>query len=188
MSRVGKSPVSIPKGVEVQLNGQTFSAKGPKGQLTHEIHNLIAVKQDGEVLTVEIKEQKGKLSRSQIAKKSMASALSGTTRALINNVVMGVSQGFVKKLKLVGVGYRAQSQGNKLNLSLGFSHPVDYTLPEGIVAKTPSQTEVEIEGIDKQLVGQVAAEIRSIRPPEPYKGKGVRYADEVISLKETKKK
>ncbi|WP_257253594.1 MULTISPECIES: 50S ribosomal protein L6 [unclassified Endozoicomonas] len=177
MSRVAKSPVEIPAGVEIKLNGQHISIKGGKGQLELSIHSNVEVKQEENVLTFEARDG---------AKHSRA--LAGTTRALVNNMVTGVTAGFEKKLQLVGVGYRAQAKGKSLNLNLGFSHPVDYSLPEGVTAETPSQTEILIKGIDKQLVGQVAAEIREFRRPEPYKGKGVRYADEHVRRKEAKKK
>ncbi len=177
MSRVAKSPVEIPAGVEVKLAGQHIAVKGGMGQLELDIHMAVEVKQEENVLTFEARDG-SKLSR----------AMSGTTRALVNNMVTGVSAGFAKNLKLVGVGYRAQLQGKTLNLSLGFSHPVVYALPEGVTAETPSQTDIVIKGIDKQLVGQVAAEIRDFRRPEPYKGKGVRYADERVRRKEAKKK
>ena len=175
MSRIAKMPINIPKGVEVNINGQAFTAKGPKGQLAIDIHESVALKQAETELLVEAKTEEAK-------------ALSGTMRALVNNVVVGVSSGFERKLLLVGVGYRAQKQGNILNLTLGFSHPVQYTPPEGIEIDVPSQTEIIIKGSDKQKVGQVAAEIRAYRPPEPYKGKGVRYADETVVKKEAKKK
>ncbi|WP_422136692.1 50S ribosomal protein L6 [Endozoicomonas sp. ALD040] len=177
MSRVAKSPVEVPAGVEIKLNGQHISIKGGKGQLELSIHSNVEVKQEENVLTFEARDG---------AKHSRA--LAGTTRALVNNMVTGVTAGFEKKLQLVGVGYRAQAKGKSLNLNLGFSHPVDYSLPEGVTAETPSQTEILIKGIDKQLVGQVAAEIREFRRPEPYKGKGVRYADEHVRRKEAKKK
>ncbi|KEQ14007.1 50S ribosomal protein L6 [Endozoicomonas numazuensis] len=177
MSRVAKSPVAIPAGVEIKLDGQHIAVKGGKGQLELSIHSNVEVKQEENVLTFEARDG---------AKHSRA--LAGTTRALVNNMVTGVTAGFEKKLKLVGVGYRAQAKGKSLNLNLGFSHPVDYSLPEGVTAETPSQTEILIKGIDKQLVGQVAAEIREFRRPEPYKGKGVRYADEHVRRKEAKKK
>jgi large subunit ribosomal protein L6 len=177
MSRVAKSPVELPSGVEIKIDGQAVSVKGSKGSLEHTVHNSVAVSQDGNVLSFTAKD----------GSKS-AMALAGTTRALLNNMVTGVSQGFEKKLQLVGVGYRAQAQGQKLNLTLGFSHPVDYLVPEGVTVETPSQTEVVVKGSDKQKVGQVAAEIRAYRPPEPYKGKGVKYADEIIVRKEAKKK
>ncbi len=177
MSRVAKSPVEIPAGVEIKLDGQFISIKGGKGQLELNIHSNVVVKQEETVLTFEARDG---------AKHSRA--LAGTTRALVNNMVTGVTAGFQKKLQLVGVGYRAQAKGKSLNLNLGFSHPVDYSMPEGVTAETPSQTEVVIKGIDKQLVGQVAAEIREFRRPEPYKGKGVRYSDEHVRRKEAKKK
>ena len=177
MSRVAKSPVEIPAGVEIKLDGQFISVKGGKGTLELNIHSNVVVKQEESVLTFEARDG---------AKHSRA--LAGTTRALVNNMVTGVTAGFEKKLQLVGVGYRAQAKGKTLNLNLGFSHPVDYTMPEGVTAETPNQTEVVIKGIDKQLVGQVAAEIREFRRPEPYKGKGVRYSDEHVRRKEAKKK
>ncbi len=177
MSRVAKNPVQVPKGVEVTISGQAVTVKGSKGTLEHEIHSAVKVEQSDNVLTFAPKD----------GSKS-AMALAGTTRALLNNMVIGVTEGFEKKLQLVGVGYRAQAQGQKLNLTLGFSHPIDYPVPEGVSVETPSQTEVVVKGMDKQKVGQVAAEIRAYRPPEPYKGKGVKYADEVIVRKEAKKK
>lgn len=177
MSRVAKNPVEIPSGVDVTLNGQAVKVKGPKGELNHVSHDLVEINQNDNVLTFAARNSE-----------NAANALAGTTRALINNMVAGVSQGFEKKLTLVGVGYRAQAQGNKLNLSLGFSHPVEFQVPDGIKIETPSQTEVVVSGIDKQQVGQVAADIRAYRPPEPYKGKGVRYADEQVLRKEAKKK
>ncbi len=177
MSRIAKKPVEIPSGVEVSLSGQDIRVKGPKGSLEYRLHDLVEARQEGNALLF-----------SPRAETKEAVALTGTMRALVNNMVTGVSQGFEKKLELVGVGYRAQAQGNKLNLTLGFSHPVIYELPEGVTVETPSQTEVVIRGCDKQKVGQVAAEIRAFRPPEPYKGKGVKYADEVIVRKEAKKK
>ncbi|NOX09721.1 MAG: 50S ribosomal protein L6 [Gammaproteobacteria bacterium] len=177
MSRVAKSPIQVPSGIDVSIDGQKVDVKGPKGNLHHEIHEAVEINRDGEVLTFKPNND----SRS-------AMALAGTTRSLINNMVIGVSQGYEKKLELVGVGYRAQVQGSKLSLSLGFSHPVDYVVRDGISVETPSQTEVIVRGVDKQKVGQVAAEIRAYRPPEPYKGKGVRYAGEHIVRKEAKKK
>jgi len=177
MSRVAKKPIELPSGVEISLKGQALTVKGGKGALDHQVHRSVKVEQNGNVLTFAPKD----------GSKS-ANALAGTTRALVNNMVTGVSVGFEKKLQLVGVGYRAQAQGNRLNLTLGFSHPVDYPVPEGISVETPSQTEVLVKGVNKQMVGQVAAEIRSYRPPEPYKGKGVKYADEIIVRKEAKKK
>lgn len=177
MSRVARKPVTVPKGVEVKLNDQALSVKGPKGQLDFTVHGLVGVEINDGVLTVTPKQGSKE-----------AGALAGTTRAVVQNMVTGVSDGFTKKLELVGVGYRAQAQGKKLNLTLGFSHPVVYELPEGVTAETPSQTEIVVKGFDKQKVGQVAAEIRAYRPPEPYKGKGVKYADEVIVRKDAKKK
>lgn len=177
MSRVAKNPVAIPGGVEVTISGAELSVKGPLGALRHTVHRAVAVEREGDLLVFRKREGEAN-----------ANALSGTTRALVNNMVAGVSKGFEKKLTLIGVGYRAQVQGDRLNLTLGFSHPVVYRLPEGVKAETPSQTEIVLKGIDKQQVGQVAAEVRAFRPPEPYKGKGVRYADEVVVIKETKKK
>ena len=175
MSRVANNPVVIPAGVEVNFNGSLLNVKGPKGAMDVNIHDTVEAKKDENTITF-------------AAKSSAAGAMAGTMRALVNNMVTGVSHGFERKLKLVGVGYRAQTQGKVLNLTLGFSHPVAYEAPEGITIETPSQTEIVVKGIDKQKVGQVSANIRAYRPPEPYKGKGVRYADEQISLKEAKKK
>jgi large subunit ribosomal protein L6 len=177
MSRVGKAPVEIPSGVEVTLGSTEIQVKGPKGALAHPLHPAVEVVREENQLSVR--------PRDGVAG---AKAMYGTMRALLNNMVTGVSNGFEKKLELVGVGYRAQAQGNVLNLTLGFSHPVAHKLPEGISVETPSQTEILVKGIDKQQVGQVAAEIRAYRPPEPYKGKGVRYADEHVVRKEAKKK
>lgn len=177
MSRVGKNPVSIPSGVDVTLGGESITVKGPLGTLTQPANKLVSVRRDGDALVVDTENDT-----------AAANAMSGTMRALVNNMVTGVSKGFEKKLTLVGVGYRAQAQGDKLNLSLGFSHPVVHQMPQGVKVETPQQTEIVIKGIDKQLVGQVAADVRGYRPPEPYKGKGVRYADERVALKETKKK
>ncbi|MDT8427592.1 MAG: 50S ribosomal protein L6 [Pseudomonadales bacterium] len=177
MSRVAKNPVQLPKGVEATLSGTEFAVKGNKGNLSLALNNAITVVQEGDLLQVAAKEA----SREAIA-------LSGTFRALINNMVIGVSQGFQKKLLLQGVGYRAKAQGNSLNLTLGYSHPIDFDLPKGVSAETPSQTEIVISGADKQQVGEVAAKIREFRPPEPYKGKGIRYADENVYRKEAKKK
>jgi large subunit ribosomal protein L6 len=177
MSRIAKNPINVPKAVEITESGQQVTVKGPKGSLMHTIHDLVEMSNDGGVLSFRPRD-----------KSQAANALAGTTRAVVNNLVLGVSDGFEKKLELVGVGYRAQSKGNVLNLTLGFSHPVDYTLPDGVTAETPTQTEVVVKGCDKQKVGQVAAEIRAFRPPEPYKGKGVRYSDEVVVRKEAKKK
>ncbi len=177
MSRVANSPVEIPGGVTVNLSSDQISVKGGKGELNQAIHSSVEVKQDDKVLTFSAKNG-AKASR----------ALAGTTRALVNNMVVGVSTGFEKKLQLIGVGYRAAVQGSKLNLTLGFSHPVEYVLPEGVKAECTSQTDIVLHSADKQLLGQVAAEIRAYRPPEPYKGKGVRYADEHVRRKEAKKK
>ena len=177
MSRIANAPVAIPKGVETTLSDTAISVKGSKGNLILDLHELVGVSQKGEELKVAAKNQT-----------RQAGALAGTFRSLINNMVVGVSEGFQKKLELQGVGYRAKAQGKSLNLTLGYSHPIDYSLPEGVTAETPSQTEIVITGADKQLVGQVAAEIREFRPPEPYKGKGVRYADEHVYRKEAKKK
>ncbi|MDZ7661280.1 50S ribosomal protein L6 [Thiohalophilus sp.] len=175
MARI--TAISIPSGVEVTINDQHVSVKGSKGTMEHTVHPVVEIVREEDNLTF-LPREKG----------PEAIAQSGTARAVINNLVTGVSDGFEKKLELVGVGYRAQSQGKVLNLTLGFSHPINYELPEGVTAETPSQTEVVIRGIDKQQVGQVAAEIRGFRPPEPYKGKGVKYADERIIRKEAKKK
>ena len=177
MSRVAKSPVAIPSGVEVTLSGQALKVKGSKGALEFTVHN-----------DVQLAQEDGQLKVAPRASGQKAVALAGTTRALVSNMVQGVSQGFERKLELKGVGYRAQAQGAKLNLTLGFSHPVVYAVPDGITVETPSQTEILVRGADKQQVGQVAAEIRRFRPPEPYKGKGVRYADEHVVIKEAKKK
>ncbi|TOY82413.1 50S ribosomal protein L6 [Burkholderia pseudomallei] len=176
MSRVGKSPIAL-QGAEVKLADGAITVKGPLGTITQAVNPLVNVANND-----------GTLNLSPVDDSREANALSGTMRAIIANAVHGVTKGFGRKLTLVGVGYRAQAQGDKLNLSLGFSHPVVHQMPEGIKAETPTQTEIVIKGIDKQKVGQVAAEVRGYRPPEPYKGKGVRYADEVVILKETKKK
>ena len=177
MSRVAKNPVALPAGVEVKLTGQQLSVKGAKGTLELNVHS-----------SVEVVQEAGELRFAARNGDQQTRAMAGTTRALVNNMVIGVSTGFERKLQLVGVGYKAQAKGQVLNLALGFSHPIDYELPEGVVAETPNQTEILIKGVDKQLVGQVAAEIRDFRRPEPYKGKGVRYADEVVRRKEAKKK
>jgi len=177
MSRVAKRPVRIENNVSVSLQGRALTIKGPKGALSMAVNPEVDVKHDESTLQVSAR------SRSRFA-----NAVAGTTRALIKNMVTGVSQGFERKLELVGVGYRAQAQGKKVNLSLGFSHPIVYSVPDGITIETPSQSEIIVKGIDRQLVGQVAAELRHYRPPEPYKGKGVRYAAERIVLKEAKKK
>lgn len=175
MSRIANKPIDIPSGAEVSISGQTVNVKGPKGNSSYDIHKTVEIVQDGNQLKVS-------------ARENDAVAMAGTMRSLVNNMVTGVTQGFEKKLELVGVGYRAQAQGNTLNLTLGFSHPVNYPVPEGITIETPSQTEILVKGIDKQKVGQVSAEIRAYRPPEPYKGKGVRYSDEHVVRKEAKKK
>ncbi len=175
MSRIAKKPISIPSGIEVKISGRAVNIKGPKGNLDIELHEAVSIAQDGEVLTLS-------------ADIPSAMAMTGTMRSLVNNMVTGVSQGFEKKLELIGVGYRANAKGNLLNLQLGFSHPVDYAVPDGISVETPTQTEIFVRGADKQKVGQVSAEIRAYRPPEPYKGKGVRYADEYVIRKEAKKK
>jgi large subunit ribosomal protein L6 len=175
MARV-YNPISIPAGVTVTINGQNLSVKGGKGTVEYCMHSAVSALQEGSTLRFESNAEGNSL------------AIVGTTRALVNNLLKGVSEGFAKKLELVGVGYRAQVQGKGLNLSLGFSHPVNYPIPEGITIETPTQTEVIVKGTDRQLVGQVAADIRQYRPPEPYKGKGIRYAGEIIILKEAKKK
>jgi large subunit ribosomal protein L6 len=177
MSRVAKHPVAVPSGVEIKLAGATLRIKGPRGNLEHEIHPLVKVQQEGAAL---------KFERSNDS--MLARAVSGTTRALVNNMVQGVTKGFEKKLTIIGVGYRAAVAGKKLNLTLGFSHPVVYDIPAGITIEAPDQTSLVIKGADKQMVGQVAAEIRGFRSPEPYKGKGVRYTDEHVAKKEAKKK
>ncbi len=185
-SRVGKKPVVIPPGVDVKIAQQEISIKGPKGHAVFPIHPFVQINMEGNHLTIHSNEKGGYCRSGSGAR--LYNSIVGTTRAKINNLVLGVSKGFERKLILVGVGYRAQSQGRKLNLTLGFSHPVTYTAPEGITIETPSQTEIIIKGSDKQLVGHVAASIRAFRGPEPYKGKGIRYSDERIELKETKKK
>jgi large subunit ribosomal protein L6 len=176
MSRIAKDPVVIPAGVDVKFEGQLVTVKGSVGTLSMDVHPTVEIKQEDSQLIFAPAE----------GEKSWA--LAGTTRALLSNMVVGVTKGFEKKLQLNGVGYRAKATGNVLNLTLGFSHPVNYELPEGVKVETPSQTEVVVKGADKQQVGQVAAEIRAYRPPEPYKGKGVRYADEHVRRKEAKKK
>ena len=177
MSRVANAPIDVPKGVEINLSGRDLKVKGGKGELNLTIHDLVEISQDENVLSFKA---------TNTSKKSRS--LAGTFRALVNNMVVGVSTGFEKRLQLLGVGYRAQVQGKKLNLTLGFSHPVAYDIPEGINIETPSQTEIVVTGVDRQRVGQVCAEVRAFRPPEPYKGKGVRYADEYVKRKEAKKK
>lgn len=175
MSRIAKAPITVAKGVDVKIDGQHVTVKGAKGALELNVHRSVAVSMDGAELTV-------------TPANDSAWAMAGTMRALLNNMVRGVSAGFEKKLQLVGVGYRAQGKGKVLNLSLGFSHPIDFPVPDGVTIDTPSQTEIVVSGSDRQRVGQVAAEIRAFRPPEPYKGKGVRYSDERIIRKEAKKK
>ncbi|MFT4520025.1 MAG: large subunit ribosomal protein L6 [Halioglobus sp.] len=175
MSRVAKDPIQLPSGVEVKLSGSDLTVKGAKGTLELAIVDGIQLGQDENTLTIGYDSDKLK-------------AVAGTTRSLVNNMVKGVSEGWEKKLVLNGVGYRAKATGNSVNLTVGLSHPVDYKLPEGVSAESPSQTEIVVKGIDKQAVGQAAAEIRSFRPPEPYKGKGIRYADEHVRRKEAKKK
>lgn len=177
MSRIAKNPITVPGGVDIKLDQGIVRVKGAKGELQMAMHESVQMDQEGEVLQFKANNES-----------KQADAMSGTMRALVNNMVVGVSQGFEKKLTIIGVGYRAAVQGKNLNLTLGFSHPVVYAIPEGITVETPSQTEVVIKGADKQKVGQVAAEIRAYRPPEPYKGKGVRYTDEHVAKKEAKKK
>ncbi len=177
MSRVAKSPISLPSGVSIKQDEGLLTIKGPKGELSQKIHPLVSLDEADNTLTLK-----------PVSEDKQSWAMAGTMRALVNNMVTGVSQGFERKLSLVGVGYRAQAGGKSLNLSLGFSHPIDYPVPEGISIATPSATEIVVSGSDKQRVGQVAAEIRAFRPPEPYKGKGVRYADEQVMRKEAKKK
>jgi large subunit ribosomal protein L6 len=177
MSRVGKMPIAVPQGVDVSINAEKISIKGSLGTLARPVTPLVAVKNEG-----------GKLTFTPANDSVEADAMSGTMRALVANMVNGVSKGFEKKLNLVGVGFRAQAQGQKLNLQIGFSHPVAKDMPAGITVQCPTQTEIVIKGADRQVVGQIAAEVRAIRPPEPYKGKGIRYADEKVTLKETKKK
>jgi large subunit ribosomal protein L6 len=177
MSRIAKYPVVVPEKVEVTIGGAELTVKGPLGTLKQAIPPRVVVKKDGDKITFAAADET-----------KQANALSGTARAIVANMVLGVKTGFEKRLQLVGVGYRAQAQGNKLNLTLGFSHPIVHALPDGVKAATPTQTEIIITGVDRQRVGQVAAEIRAYKPPEPYKGKGVRYAGEIVALKETKKK
>lgn len=177
MSRIAKNPVVVPQGVDVALGNEIITVKGPLGTLTQAITRDVTVTRDGDSIKVSAKDET-----------IQSKAMSGTVRALLANMVKGVTTGFEKKLNLVGVGYRAAAKGDVLNLALGFSHPVDHKMPAGIKVATPTQTEIVISGVDKQAVGQVAAEIRAYRPPEPYKGKGVRYADETVIIKETKKK
>ena len=177
MSRVGKSPVAVPQGVDVAIKEDQISVKGAGGTLQLATNRLVKVSNEG-----------GKLTFIPVDESREANAMSGTMRQLVNNMVQGVTKGFEKKLNLVGVGFRAAAQGNKLNLAIGFSHPVNIEMPQGITVATPAPTEIVIKGADRQRVGQIAAEIRAVRPPEPYKGKGIRYSDERVVLKETKKK
>ncbi|WP_374359474.1 50S ribosomal protein L6 [Pseudoduganella danionis] len=177
MSRVAKMPIAVPAGAEVAISAQAITVKGPLGVLTQSLNGLVAVENNA-----------GTLSFTPANDSREANAMSGTLRALVNNMVNGVTKGFEKKLNLIGVGYKAQAQGDKLNLSLGFSHPIVHVMPAGVSCATATPTEIVIKGIDRQKVGQVAAEVRAYRAPEPYKGKGVRYADEVVKIKETKKK
>ena len=177
MSRIAKSPVTVPSGVDVKLDGSSITVKGANATLSQALHASVEVKLEGESITF-VPRDGGKI----------AHAMSGTMRSLVNNMVVGVTAGFEKKLKLNSVGYRAKAEGKSVNLTLGFSHPVDYLLPEGVSAETPTNTEIVLKGADKQVLGQAAAEIRAFRPPEPYKGKGVRYADEHVRRKEAKKK
>lgn len=177
MSRVANNPVQLPKGVEATLAGTQFSVKGTKGNLQIELHEAVQISQEGGVVQVSAKDASRK-----------AVALSGTFRALINNMVIGVSEGFQRKLQLQGVGYRAKAQGSSINILVGFSNPIDFEVPKGVTAETPTPTEIVLSGADKQLVGEVAAKIRELRPPEPYKGKGIRYLDEQVYRKEAKKK
>ena len=177
MSRVAKAPVTLPAGTSVTLNGQQVEVKGKNGTLSLRLHDLVELKQEDNVVTL-----------APVKDSKEAWMHTGTVRALLNNMVHSVSTGFERRLQLIGVGYRAQAAGNKVNLSLGYSHPIEYVLPEGVTAETPSQTEIVLKSNDKQKLGQAAAEIRGYRPPEPYKGKGVHYSDEVVLRKEAKKK
>ena len=177
MSRISNVPVMLPKGVEVTVSESSIAVKGGKGSLNLALHHLVNVERSDENLKVSGKDDSRE-----------SGAMAGTFRSLINNMVVGVSEGYQKKLEIQGVGYRAKASGKSVNLTVGYSHPIDYKLPEGITAETPSQTEIVITGVDKQLVGQVAEELRDFRPPEPYKGKGIRYSDERVYRKEAKKK
>jgi large subunit ribosomal protein L6 len=177
MSRVAKAPIAIPAGVQVTLNGQEVTIKGAKGSLSHVVHDAVEVVTEDNVLRTNAREGV-----------AGSAAQTGTARALLNNMVVGVAQGYERKLQLVGVGYRANTAGSKLNLTLGFSHPIEFAIPQGITIEVPTQTEIVVKGVDKQLVGQVAANIRAYRKPEPYKGKGVRYSNEQVRRKEAKKK
>jgi large subunit ribosomal protein L6 len=176
MSRVANKPIKIPSGVDVRIDGHAVTVKGSKGSLDYVLHDHVKVSRDGDELRVSAQDG---------AKQAIV--LAGTSRALLSNMVTGVSDGFERKLQIIGIGYRAQLQGKKLNLSLGYSHPIEFEIPDGVEVETPSQTEILVKGIDKQQVGQVAANIRAFRKPEPYKGKGVRYADEHVRRKEAKK-
>jgi large subunit ribosomal protein L6 len=177
MSRIAKNPVAVPSGVEVKLQASRLHIKGPRGSLDYDVHPLVQVTQEGALLKF-----------ARLAESALARAVSGTTRAIVYNMVQGVTKGFEKKLTIIGVGYRAAVQGKKLNLTLGYSHPIVYDIPVGITIECPDQTNIVVRGADKQLVGQVAAELRDFRAPEPYKGKGVRYVEEVVAKKEAKKK
>jgi len=176
MSRIAKSPIELPKGVEATINGQEVTVKGAKGTLTYTVHSLVNVELNDGVITF-----------SPVVESSEGWAQAATSRTMVFNNAIGVSEGFERKLELNGVGYRAQAQGKVLNLTLGFSHPIEFQLPEGVTAETPTQTEIILRGVDKQVLGQAAANVRAFRPPEPYKGKGVRYADEQVRRKEAKK-
>lgn len=177
MSRIAKEPIHVPQGVEVLINGQNVTVKSKKGSMEFNVHSKVTVKLEDGVIHVGVVDDSRE-----------ANMQSGTTRALLNNMVIGLDKGFERKLNLVGVGYRAQAKGKVLNLALGFSHPVEHEMPEGVTCETPSQTEIVLKSFDKALLGQVAADIRRYRKPEPYKGKGIRYADEVVHIKEAKKK
>ena len=177
MSRVAKMPIALPAGAEVSIAAEQITVKGPLGTLNQALNGLVKIENNGGTLTFDV-----------VNDSRESNAMSGTMRALVSNMVNGVTKGFEKKLSLVGVGYKAQAAGDKLNLSLGFSHPIVHLMPAGVTCATPTPTEILIKGISRQQVGQVAAEVRAYRSPEPYKGKGVRYADEVVKLKETKKK
>ena len=177
MSRVAKLPVTLPKGVEVKIDGRSVAVKGAKGSAELALNELVTVNQEDAQLRL-----------APVAQDKKSVAMAGTMRALVQNMVVGVSEGFERQLELRGVGYRAQAQGDTVNLTLGFSHPINYAVPDGVEVETPSQTQIIVRGVDKQKVGQVAAELRAYRPPEPYKGKGVRYRDERVVMKEAKKK
>ena len=181
MSRVAKAPIPVPAGVDVKIEGSRFSAKGPKGELGMDLVDGVSLVQDEGFIKVSVVDADRRAAKKLVA-------MSGTTRALVNNIITGVSGGFERVMNIVGVGYRAQAQGDRINLTLGFSHPVVYVLPESVSAETPNQTTIVLRCPDKQLLGQTAAEIRSFRPPEPYKGKGIRYADEYVVRKQAKKK